>query len=126
MKELNQFEYSKFKKCLFGKIIQIIFGYILGCYILSPLAASAPLNDPVFWGFVCSGVPYAWSKIPITMLSLPGLAIKLFFSMLLGLIITPIALTYDLIQFFRYRRKVKKDKKLEKEELELIEEINKK
>lgn len=106
--ELQYLEFKgKFRKILICTIIGFILGFIWGKY----MGCDWYLN--IFFGVFLAGMPYAWTVIPVIAFGIISIIIKLFVSIFLGWIITPIAFIYNFIQMKRYKKYLLQHVKME-------------
>lgn len=103
-------------------VIGFVVGAALGTYMLT-MASIESIGEKVsiilMFGFVLSGTPYMWSKLPklygFGIVSLILLIVKLSIAMMVGFIFTPCALIIKFIQTKIYLKQVSQDKMIHPE-----------
>lgn len=102
---VTEAEYYDVKKSLENKLIKLAIGFAIGVafgiYICIDTASGFNIVGIlviVICGFYFAGMPYAWSVIPVNAYGIMAILIKLFASIFLGWIITPISLIYTIIK----------------------------
>lgn len=112
---LNEYNYQKFKEQLFGHLVKMAIGFVIGFLVIAMFEKDPNIVRRVGAGMLFAGMPYAWSVIPIkifptNILGLFVLICKFAIALSFGWIITAISFTYNLIQFVRYDGKLTDEK----------------
>lgn len=104
-KFVSEMEYLKFKNDFRNCLIMVVAGFVLGAVLGMMMD-----TNPIIFGIVCAGVPYAWKFIPFLPLGIVALIIKFIIAVILGWIITPIAFVYNFIQLQKYTKQMEEHK----------------